>query len=92
MAIPIRSSEDCVRRETNAEEVANAVTHGMGSVLAVAGLVLLVMRSSETGDPFRIVGFSIFGASMVLLYVASTLCHALPIPARPPPCASWTTR
>lgn len=77
MAIPTNSTVEPSRRDTSAEEFASAITHGMGSVLAIAGLVLLVLRSAETGDPFRIVGFTVFGASMVLLYLASTLCHAL---------------
>ena len=58
------------------EEVAHAVTHGVGALLSVAGLVLLIVRASATGDPWRMVNFSIFGASMVLLYTASTLYHS----------------
>ena len=62
---------------TTEEEVAHAVTHGLGAALSIAGLVLLVVRAAHTGDALRIVSFAIFGTSMVLLYGASTLYHAL---------------
>lgn len=65
------------RQQTKSEEVANAITHGLGAALSVVGLVVLVLRASETGDPWRIVSFSVFGATMVLLYVGSTLYHSL---------------
>jgi len=63
------------------EEIAHSVTHGLGAVAGVVGLVLLIVRSAATGDPWRVVSVTIFGASMVLLYTASTLYHAL-IPPR----------
>jgi hemolysin III len=59
------------------EEVASAVTHGMGAALSIAGLVLLIARAVDTGDPWRVVSFTIFGVTMVLLYVVSTLYHSL---------------
>ncbi len=59
------------------EELAHALTHGVGTALSVAGLVLLVVRAAHTGDPWRIVSFAIFGSTMVLLYGASTLYHSL---------------
>ena len=62
---------------TAREEQAHALTHALGAVLSVAGLVLLVIRAANTGDVWRIVSFSIFGASMVLLYSASTIYHTL---------------
>jgi hemolysin III len=58
------------------EELANALTHGFGAVLAIAGLVLLVVFASLRGTARHIVGASIFGATMVLLYVMSTLYHS----------------
>ena len=66
---------------TTGEEIAHSVTHGIGAALSVAGLVLLILRAVQTGDPWRVVSFAIFGATMVLLYTASTLYHAL-IPPR----------
>ena len=59
------------------DEIANAITHGVGALLAIAGLVLLVVFSAIKGNAWHIVSFSIFGATMVLLYVASTLYHSL---------------
>ena len=63
------------------EEIAHSITHGLGAVLSVVALVLLIMRAAATGDPWCMVSFAIFGVSMVLLYTASALYHAL-IPPR----------
>lgn len=62
------------------EEIAHAITHGIGALGSVAGLVLLVVRSAEHGGARLIVGSAVFGVSMVVLYVASTLYHALTPP------------
>jgi hemolysin III len=51
------------------------VIHGIGAVLAAAALALLVTFASLIGDPWRVVSFSIYGASLVILYTASTLFH-----------------
>ena len=58
------------------EELANAVTHGLGSALAVAALVLMIVFASLRGSARHIVGAAIFGSTMVLLYVMSTLYHS----------------
>jgi hemolysin III len=58
------------------EEVMNAVTHGIGTLLAVAGLVLLTVLAYLHGDIWHIVSFSIYGSTLVLLYLASTLYHS----------------
>lgn len=58
------------------EEVMNAVTHGIGTLLAVAGLVLLTVFAYLYGDIWHIVSFSIYGTTLVLLYLASTLYHS----------------
>lgn len=56
----------------------SAITHGAGAVLAVLGTILLLLRTVLLGlDPWRIVSFSIYGASMICLYTASTLYHCL---------------
>ncbi len=59
------------------EEIANSVTHGLGAALSVAGLAILVVAAAQTGDAWRVVACSIYGASLVLLYLSSTLYHAL---------------
>ncbi|WP_439112597.1 PAQR family membrane homeostasis protein TrhA [Hydrogenophaga sp.] len=55
----------------------NSITHLVGAVLAVAGAATLITSASLKGDPWRIVGFSVYGAMLVALYLASTLYHAL---------------
>jgi hemolysin III len=62
---------------TLGEEIANAVTHGVGLALSVAALVILVVLAARQGDAWRIVSFSIYGMTLVLLYLASTLYHGL---------------
>ncbi len=63
-----------------AEEIANATTHGVGALLSAAGLAVLVVFAAYTRDPWKIVGASVFGGSMLFLYLASTLYHAFPWP------------
>lgn len=63
---------------TKGEEIANAVTHGIGALLAIAALILLIVFSSLYGDSWYIVSYTIFGVSLVILYSASTLYHSLP--------------
>ncbi|MGG6311258.1 PAQR family membrane homeostasis protein TrhA [Paenibacillus macerans] len=58
------------------EEIANAITHGIGALLSVAGLVLLIVFSSMKGTAWHVVSFTIYGASMLLLYLCSTLVHS----------------
>lgn len=55
----------------------NSISHLVGVFLAVAGAAVLVTEASLKGDPWRIVGFSIYGAMLIALYLASTLYHAL---------------
>lgn len=62
------------------EEIAHAVTHGLGALLAIAGLAVLVARATLYGDVWHITAVSIFGATMVLMYTASTLYHSIPLP------------
>jgi hemolysin III len=62
------------------EEIAHSVTHGVGAALAVAGLVILVVLAAWRGDAWRVVSFSIYGTTLFLLYLASTLYHAFPWP------------
>ena len=58
------------------EELANSLTHGFGLLLAIAGLVVLVVFAALGGDTLQIVSFSVFGATTVALYLASTLYHS----------------
>ena len=60
------------------EETAHVVTHGIGLMLSVAGLVVLVVLASLRGDAWHVVSASIYGTTLILLYGASTVYHALP--------------
>lgn len=63
---------------TKREEVVNAITHGLGTLLSIAGLALLIVYASLEGTSWHVVSFTIYGITMLLLYTASTLVHALP--------------
>jgi len=62
------------------EEMANSITHGIGFGLSIAGLVLLILNSIRTNehDVLALVSVIVFGSSMILLYLCSTLHHSLP--------------
>ena len=65
-------------RSTRGEEVANAVTHGIGALAGVAGLVLLLRRAVTSGHAVAVVAAAVFGGTVVLLFAASTVYHAVP--------------
>jgi hemolysin III len=67
------------RRQTTGEELANSLSHGAGALAGAAALPLLIGRALRQGGGARaLVGYSVFGASLVLLYLGSTIYHALP--------------
>ena len=66
------------RVETVAEELASSISHGIGLVGSLAALPVLILATRRHRDPWLMTGVVIFGASLVLLYLASTLYHALP--------------
>ena len=68
------------RSQTLNEEIANSITHGIGLALSIAALSVLVSFAGLFGDVWRVVSFSIFGAMLVLLYLASTLYHSFQSP------------
>lgn len=59
------------------EEIANSITHGIGFLLSIPALVILIVFAAKTGDPWRVVSFTIFGVTMLLLYLFSTLLHSI---------------
>lgn len=67
-------------RYTLGEEIAHAVTHGVGILLSITGLALLVAYASLYGDVWHITSCSIYGATLILLYTASTLYHGITAP------------
>ena len=68
----------CPREQTLAEEIVNSVTHGVGLLRALTVRPVLVAAAARRGDAANVVGASVFGATLILLYLASTLYHALP--------------
>ncbi|QDQ26230.1 hemolysin III family protein [Chitinimonas arctica] len=63
----------------------NSISHLIGSIFSVTGLVVLVVLASLQGDPWKIVSFSIYGATLVVLYTASTVYHSI----RQPRAKAW---
>jgi len=68
------------RDQTSHEEVANAITHGVGAVLSVACLCVAVIFAALRKDVWSVVSVSIYGACMFILYLCSTLYHAISMP------------
>jgi hemolysin III len=64
-------------RQSRGEEIANSLTHGLGAILAVAGLVVLALSASRYGTARAVVGCVVFGVALVLLYSSSTLYHSI---------------
>ena len=63
------------------EEVANAISHGIGLILGIVGLVLLLLKAfAHSADALTITSMSVYGGSMIALFLASTLYHAIPHP------------
>ena len=67
-----------ITSESSTERIFNSITHGIGSVLSVVALILMVVYASYNSDAWSIVGVSIFGATLIVLYMSSTLYHAFP--------------
>lgn len=59
------------------DELANALTHGLGLLLALAGVPVLIVLAVLRGTAWHVVGVAVYGVSLILLYGASTLYHAL---------------
>jgi hemolysin III len=64
------------RQLSISEEIVNSITHGVGALLSIAALIILIVVAVQHGNAWHIVSFSIFGASLVLLYTSSTLYHS----------------
>ena len=74
MALPSKP----YRPQSVGEEIANSISHGLGFVLAVAGAPILIVTALRQGTVADVVAVSVFAASMALLYLSSTIYHALP--------------
>ncbi|WP_026690341.1 PAQR family membrane homeostasis protein TrhA [Alteribacter aurantiacus] len=62
---------------TKREEIANAITHGIGAAFALAALTLLIVFASIHGTASHVISFTIYGVTLLLMYVCSTLLHSL---------------
>ena len=69
-------SEATFRKLSLGEEIFNSITHGIGTLLSIAALIILVVFAVGKGTIWHIVSFAIFGSTMVLLYLSSTLYHS----------------
>jgi hemolysin III len=67
-----------IRRQTSGEEIANSVSHGIGFLVALMATPFLILQAAHHGGAKAIVAVSLFSASVLWLYLASTLYHALP--------------
>ena len=65
------------RTQSLGEEIANAVSHGVGSLLAIAACVIVIVRAAFNSTAIGVVSASIYGASLILLYTFSSLYHSL---------------
>lgn len=66
--------------QTLKEEIANSISHGIGAGLSIAALSILVAMAGLYGDAWRVVSFSIYGSTLILLYLASTFYHSFTNP------------
>lgn len=64
-----------VKKYTKNEEIANGITHGLGVAFGIFSLIVLLYESIKKGSTISIVGFSIYGASLIIMYLASTMYH-----------------
>ena len=70
---------DSIQRTFSFNEIlANSVTHAIGVGLSIAGLVILIINAVKYGDAWHLAGFIVFGISLILLYLTSTIYHSTP--------------
>ncbi len=72
----IKKAQTTYRSLSIGEEIFNSITHGIGTLLSIAALVLLIVFAAIKGNAWHVVSFSIFGTTLVLLYLSSTLYHS----------------
>lgn len=73
-------AEELTSGYSRREEFANVATHAVGVLFSIVALVLMIIYANENGDPYFIVAVSIFGATLILLYLMSTLYHSFQHP------------
>ena len=75
-----KNKNKVIRPQTMGEEIANAITHGVGTLLAIAGCVIAIVYAAAFGDALSVVSASLYGSGLILLYLFSTLYHSLTNP------------
>ena len=75
-----RPPSPAARGQSPGEELANTITHGVALLASLAALPVLVVAAARRGDSWQVIATAIFGATLILLYLASTLYHVLPSP------------
>lgn len=78
MMLPETPRRSLERRYSLGEELANSITHGFGLAASGAAAPVLIVTAAHAHDPWRVIAASVFAATLLLLYAASTLYHALP--------------
>lgn len=76
--IVIAKTDSLERTQTVGEEVANSVSHGLALLVSIGALPVLIIDAVHDGGGTSIVGAGIFGTTMLMMYLTSTLYHALP--------------
>lgn len=76
--MPTQSPAAALGSYSLAEEIANAVTHGVAALLSVVALIVMLYVTVGTSDAATVAAAAVFGGSMIFLYTASTLYHAIP--------------
>jgi hemolysin III len=74
----VKTSRIPVRPQTPGEEIANSISHGLGLVTALVATPFLLVAANRQGSTWAVVGASVFAAAMIVLYLSSTLYHAIP--------------
>jgi len=75
-----QSAEPYRRQLSTGEEIANSITHGIGALLSIVALIILIIVAGRLGDIWHLVSFSIYGSTLILLYLSSTLYHSFTSP------------
>lgn len=66
-----------VNNQSLGEEISNAISHGIGAGLAIAGTVVMIVKTASTGRPIDVVSASLYGSTLILLYLFSCIYHSL---------------
>ena len=74
---PILNKANTFNGQSIMEEIFNAISHGLGALLAVAGMTILIIHSYYSTAPMSMISSILYGSSLVVLYSCSTLYHAV---------------